>query len=263
MIINRTSLVFMLVAFLIVVACNKNQNSNGNSKEGVDFHTVMARKNSRDTVWNCYVAKTVDRLPGFEISNDPELDRFGGWKVDQAEATGFFRVEKRDGRWWIIDPDGYPFIHKGVAVFRPGRSENQKSALINKYGTKDNWAKQESDFFKDNGFNGVGAWSDVDLLRNSSAKFPYTVIVGPMGSYKREHKQKYGEYEESGWQGYRYDLAMVFDPEFEAHIEKEISKITKYVDDKYLIGYYTDNELPWVNDALKRHITKLGKDEAG
>ena len=38
------------------------------------------------------------------------LDRFGGWTGVTSKATGFFRVEKIDGRWWFIDPDGNAFI---------------------------------------------------------------------------------------------------------------------------------------------------------
>ena len=34
-------------------------------------------------------------------------DRFGGWAAGpQLEATGRFRTEKRNGRWWLVDPDG-------------------------------------------------------------------------------------------------------------------------------------------------------------
>jgi hypothetical protein len=29
---------------------------------------------------------------------------------------------KNDGRWWIIDPEGYPFIHKAIVAF----SDNSK-----------------------------------------------------------------------------------------------------------------------------------------
>ncbi|WP_415326840.1 hypothetical protein [Chryseobacterium sp. MMS23-Vi53] len=92
----------------------------------------------------------------------------------------------------------------------------------------------------------------------------YTVIVSPMGAYKAQHLKKFnGKYEQTGWQGFRYDLAMVFDPEFDTYVETEISKIQKYKNDKYLLGYFTDNELPWVDDALDRHLKNLGKEEAG
>ena len=40
---------------------------------------------------------------------------FGGWTGLQREATGFFRTEKIDGRWWLIDPEGYAFFSNGVS----------------------------------------------------------------------------------------------------------------------------------------------------
>ncbi|MBI5834259.1 MAG: hypothetical protein HZB16_18345 [Armatimonadetes bacterium] len=44
-----------------------------------------------------------------------EWDRFGGWTQGPAlEATGYFRAEKVDGRWWLVDPDGRLFWSHGV-----------------------------------------------------------------------------------------------------------------------------------------------------
>ncbi len=37
----------------------------------------------------------------------------------------------------------------------------------------------------------------------------------------------------------------------------------KYKDDKFLLGYFTDNELPWVDDALDRHLKFLDKTDQG
>jgi hypothetical protein len=45
--------------------------------------------------------------------------RYGGFAETKAEATGFFRVEKRDGRSWFADPDGHLFLSLGVDVIRP------------------------------------------------------------------------------------------------------------------------------------------------
>jgi hypothetical protein len=53
-------------------------------------------------------------LPG-----EPGLCRYGGFSGTKAEATGFFRVEKRDGRWWFVDPDGHLFLSLGADVIRP------------------------------------------------------------------------------------------------------------------------------------------------
>jgi len=42
-------------------------------------------------------------------------DRFGGWaKGPQRPATGYFRVEQFDGRWWLVDPEGRLFWSHGV-----------------------------------------------------------------------------------------------------------------------------------------------------
>jgi hypothetical protein len=197
-------LLLMTVIILSMISCD-----NSSKKEKVSFQKVEARKNATDPNWKTYTARTIDRLPAFDYSEDPETSAYGGWKTFQLAGTGFYRVEKRNNRWWIIDPEGYPFIHKGVAVFRPGRSDNQKSALKQKYGSNDNWAVQESQMLKEYGFNGAGAWSAVDLLRQNNVDLAYTVIINPMGSDKREHIKKFGgEYEMAVWQGYRYDLAI-------------------------------------------------------
>ncbi|QHJ13948.1 hypothetical protein FX988_04229 [Paraglaciecola mesophila] len=49
----------------------------------------------------------------------PDRSRFGGYtKAPKREATGFFRTEKVDGKWWMVDPDGYLFFSHGPANVR-------------------------------------------------------------------------------------------------------------------------------------------------
>lgn len=36
--------------------------------------------------------------------------KFGGFLEKNVGGTGFFRVQKVDGRWWFVDPDGYLFL---------------------------------------------------------------------------------------------------------------------------------------------------------
>ncbi|QBG46742.1 agarase [Verrucomicrobia bacterium S94] len=48
-----------------------------------------------------------------------ERSRFGGWvNGPKLEATGFFRTEKVDGKWALIDPEGYLFFATGIANCR-------------------------------------------------------------------------------------------------------------------------------------------------
>ena len=39
--------------------------------------------------------------------------QYGGDLGTKAKATGFFRVEQADGKWWIADPDGHFFFSVG------------------------------------------------------------------------------------------------------------------------------------------------------
>ena len=44
-----------------------------------------------------------------------QLDAYGGLLAGPAfEAKGFFRTEKRDGRWYLVTPEGHPFYSLGV-----------------------------------------------------------------------------------------------------------------------------------------------------
>ena len=228
-----------------------------------EYRQVRSRENAQKTEWRSYTTRTLDRLPGFSLrKTDPRQDEFGGWMVARQQATGFFRTQKIGDRWWMIDPEGYPYIAKGIAVFSMGGSDRQRKALDEKFGTPAAWASAGQEMLRSYGFNSLGAWSAVDVVRQTEHPMPYTVIVSPMGMYHGQHRRHFGgKYREAGWQGYRFDLAMVFDPGFDAVIDKAVSRIAEYRDDKYLVGYFTDNELPWVNDALDRHLTLLAHDE--
>ncbi len=39
---------------------------------------------------------------------------YGGYKNSQAKATGFFRVEQVDGKWWFVDPQGHLFLSQSL-----------------------------------------------------------------------------------------------------------------------------------------------------
>ncbi|MDD1017194.1 beta-agarase [Pseudomonas rubra] len=44
-----------------------------------------------------------------------KLDKFGGITEGPTfEAKGFFRTEKREGRWYLVTPEGHPFYSLGV-----------------------------------------------------------------------------------------------------------------------------------------------------
>jgi hypothetical protein len=52
-------------------------------------------------------------------SSDFAYCRYGGYAGTGSRTTGFFRIERVDGRWWFVDPDGHLFLSVGSDVITP------------------------------------------------------------------------------------------------------------------------------------------------
>ena len=49
-----------------------------------------------------------------------DRDAWGGWtRGPRLRASGHFRTEKINGKWWLVDPDGRLFFSHGVDCVRP------------------------------------------------------------------------------------------------------------------------------------------------
>lgn len=224
---------------------------------------VGAKVNPQDS-WFEHRTTTVDLLQNYQPKLDPQYSQYGGLKNTNVGATGFFHTKKVGDRWWLVDPDGHLFIHKGVNTVRPGRSENQKRVLLEKFGTEKAWIEETAKLLKANGFNGTGGWSNVELIRNEANPLVYTVTLRVMKNFRDRHLEKQGgTYKNAGWEGFEHDLLLVFEPDFESFVDEQVKQIVKFKDEKYLLGYFSDNELPFVNDALDRHLTLLNENEPG
>jgi hypothetical protein len=54
------------------------------------------------------------------LAQAPKRDRFDGLKSGRVfDATGFFRTERRDGRWWLVTPKGHGFFSIGIDAVAP------------------------------------------------------------------------------------------------------------------------------------------------
>ncbi|MCU1750485.1 beta-galactosidase [Pseudomonas sp. 6D_7.1_Bac1] len=100
------------------------------------------------------------------------LDKFGGWsKGPGFKASGFFRTEKRDGRWYLVTPQGHPFYSLGVNTVTADTSQTyvagreamfeslpaHDESLASHYGEGDNRSGNGADHGR--GFN-AGRWYD-------------------------------------------------------------------------------------------------------
>jgi hypothetical protein len=149
--------------------------------------------------------------------------------------AGFFRVEQRDGRWWLLDQDGKPFLAKAVNCVDAGvtpdkfNPKNPAYCALKFYPTDAAWAAATATRLKGWGFNTIGGYSDEPIVRGQG--MPYTVAL-VMG----------------GWFGIPW--VDIRDPESVKKLEGiAATEAAKVRDDPLCIGYFLDNELGWWDET--------------
>jgi len=200
----------------------------------------------RDKTWEKVEVRTTSELPGFIRKEDVKLSRYGGLASSRTEATGFFHAKKIDGRWWLIDPDGCLFISVGLCSVN--HSSVDKERMAGRFGDEEGWANRTGHMLKAHGFNTLGCWSDWATFRPTPQRMPYTPRCNFMATYKNRRDEKNGQ------RGYPNECMPIFDPEFEAFCDVHARKLVATNDDPWLLGHFSDNELPFRPDALTNYL---------
>lgn len=210
--------------------------------------------------WIQRKVRTVASLgPVAPIGKD-QLSIYGGYKgAWQSTASGFFRTEFRDKRWWFVDPLGYPFISVGMNTLNLRLLKNEAESA--EPGGTETKAGRTLDFMRQYGFNTIGRWSDVGSLNQAKNRMPYTTTNSFMGIYRNKRPASHGA------RGYVNQTIPVFDEAFVTFADEYAKRMVAHLkDDPWVLGHYTDNELPIRPDALKLYLalpaTDRGHQEA-
>jgi hypothetical protein len=148
--------------------------------------------------------------------------------MPRFRATGFYRVHRARGRWWLVTPDGRASYANGIdhvsatpdVDIQTGRCP-YCDAIAAGYPDVGAWADATIGRLRAWGFNVLGAWSDAALYD----RMPYTVLLGMASG--------------DDW----------FAPEFAAHAAAvAASEVAPRRDDPDLVGWYLDSELRWGPD---------------
>jgi hypothetical protein len=208
--------------------------------------------------------------------------RYGGYEGTKAQATGFFRVEKIDGKWWFVDPDGHLFLSVGsdsigtsaatvtqgreqlFAALPPadpasGRPRAASSPLIAPpaapppaaSATARSGGRVGSSFYTWNMVRRFGAdwsakWIDLTVRRMFAWGFN---TVGNWSDQRlgNAHRIPYvvtlrGWGIETGPMG----VPDVYAPEYAANIDRAAAQQCEpHKDDPFVLGYFLGNEPPW------------------
>lgn len=193
--------------------------------------------------------RTLADLPSLPV--DGPLDRFGGLVSQPARASGFFRLERIEGRWWLIDPDGGRFISRGMNSVAMVPTKGGREALQKRFFDKNGWAAATSRLLHESGFNTTGAWSDHELLQGVEPPLAACRLWSFMSSYG---KKRGGTTMQAGHVGYPNDCPFIFDSEFPTFCREHARQLADGKDDPWLLGHFSDNEMPWSRKLLEKYL---------
>ncbi len=131
-------------------------------------------------------------------------DEYGGWRDGpQLEATGNFRTEKVNGKWWFVTPSGHLFYSLGINVVKvdsdaaDGRlhpdwyeSAPVSSMSFPTWNLREKFGKTDfkADYYDfvirrlDSwGINTLGNWTDGDLTKLSRKPYAIVAVSKPSG----------------------------------------------------------------------------------
>jgi len=214
---------------------------------------VEVKRKPNDKDWKHFETWTLAHAAGFQPRTGPaKMDTYGGDVARRAVATGFFYQKKIGERWWLVDPEGNQFIHVAMCSVTPGtHSDKARAAFERKFGSNEKWAEQTAAQMRANGFNGSGSWSMDAVLSKAPHRVAYCPNWNFMSSYG---KKRGGTFQKPGHTGYPNDAIFVFDPEFEIFAMEHAKQLAVTRDDPWLLGHFSDNELPLLKKCLDNFL---------
>lgn len=261
---NNIVVALLLLASALPV-CSQDHLQNDYKDRSFKISARPWVKGEKNQPWKEYDTRTIAQLNGFTPVREAHFNRYGSdVEAPKLAASGFFRVERIQDRWWMVDPEGYRHLQKVVVGVRLGPSERNKQALTNQFGTPESWMEKSAQLLHSLGFSGTGSWSDEERIERYNAThkevLTRSVILNMMSGYGRKRG---GTYQLPGNTGYPNQCIFVFDPEFETYCDEVAQGLAKNKADRNLIGYFSDNELPLGLKNLEGYLTLSNPGDPG
>lgn len=226
----------------------------------LDYPDKVASLEELEAQWRAEEAEEVS-TEAFNYS------KYGGYKQKQLKATGYFRIEQINGKWWFVDPEGYLFLSVGVDCVniggggmvrdydkranmyeelppeslmesfrgRPGRPNFGTWNLCRRYG--ENYREKAYDMTIKRmdkwGVNTIANWSNFEIAK--LGRKAYMLTLGDLGQ-----------------DGALMGLCDIWRDDYKSQMEQSIRRITSpNVSDPWLIGYFVGNEPAWINEEAR------------
>jgi hypothetical protein len=209
--------------------------------------------------------------------------KFGGWAAGPRQAaTGRFRVEKINGKWWMIDPEGYLYWSHGPVRVTPSSAVTPldgrdfyftdlpaaDSPFAKFYTTHDELLRpyyvarniqRTYDFSSANALRKYGPdWFNIyaDLAHRRLRSWGMNTIANSSDvricrmqrtPYTDRFELKSPDIEgaHQGW----WKFKDPFHPEFRANFRRQLAARKAELDDPWCFGFFVDNEISWGHET--------------
>lgn len=215
-----------------------------------------------------------------EQAGPENRSQYGGWTAGpKLKATGFFRAEKYQDKWYMVDPEGYLFWSAGMNCVSSltgltgtqGRESyfeglpEAKDELAQFYA-EGNWASHgyymdklpftAYHFYQANLYRKYGADWLQKFRENVHKRFKSwgLTTIGNVSdmAVNQMHQTPYtgtvwinGTPKIEGSNGYWGKFHDVFDPGFRQAVRTSMISQKSGADDPWCMGFFVDNELSW------------------
>lgn len=165
---------------------------------------------------------TVSFFSGGSAILSAEWDRYGGNTAIRAEATGWFRVEEIEGRWFWITPEGNAFFSLGITHTGETIRQDELGVFASRF---ENDEEKMGGFFLERmrnwGFNSAG-YGGLAMMEQ---RIPYVATIWTEGPRSRS----------AGAKSKNTDL---FDPVVQARLRKKVREAAeRHLGNRFCLGY--------------------------
>lgn len=192
--------------------------------------------------------------------------KYGGYLQKKVKATGFFRTEKIDGRWWFVDPEGYLFLSVGVDCVSPGgggnalnidKRRNMFKALPPEGHGMDPSRPNTASFGTWNLYRRYGddypAKSKEMIIKRMDKWGLNTIANWSSPQVTALNKKAFMmQLQGLGTDGSLMGLADVYAPDYATKLDASCqSFVEPYRDNPWVIGYFVANEPAWLEQEAR------------
>ena len=206
--------------------------------------------------------------------------KFGGYTQKQVKATSYFRTEKIDGRWWLVDPEGYLFLSVGVDCVNYGNGgelrdydkrpnmykEVPSDEIMNILSPRPANAQARPGMPQRRPQPNFGMWNQYRRYGENFREKAREMVINRMDKWGLNTIANWSSAEIYGMNRKAFILQMgglgmerdlmglcdIYRPDYIEGLERSISNtVQRNLKNPWLIGYFVANEPAWLNEEVR------------